>query len=249
VNATGTITVSAPVCPTATITYNSYTYNTVAIGPQCWMAENLRTRLYNDGTEIRFDKSGSSTGSVSQTWAAIGLNYGAYTIYAHDSTTTTPSNLTKYGYLYNWYAVKGIITDGGTSTKNICPTGWHVPTDSEWNKLVKSIDSGADTTGTTTQSTTAGGKMKSTGDNTLGTGLWNSPNTGADNASGFTVLPGGFRFNDGSFFDISSGAFFWSATEIFNFNAWARSLVSSSSNVSRGFNVKSVGYSVRCLRD
>jgi hypothetical protein len=90
----------AAVCPDANITYNSITYNTVGIGSQCWMAENLRTRLYNDNTEIRFDTSGGAGGSTSQTWAGTGRNYGAYTIYANDSTAN-PSNLTSYGYLYN----------------------------------------------------------------------------------------------------------------------------------------------------
>jgi uncharacterized protein (TIGR02145 family) len=206
------------------------------------MAENLRTRLYNDNTEIRFDTSGSPTGNASQTWAGTGLNYGAYTIYAHDSTAN-PSNLTSYGYLYNWYAAKGIITDGGTSTKNICPTGWHVPTDSDWNKLVIYLDSDADTSSTSsTQSSSAGTLMKKND------ALWLT-NTGT-NTSGFTALPGGYRISAGSFLGIRDFAFFWSATEFFNFNlAWRRALFSTSGDVHR-FNLnKSFGASVRCLRD
>jgi uncharacterized protein (TIGR02145 family) len=247
VNATGTITVTASACPSLTITYNSYTYNAVAIGTQCWMQENLRTRLYNDGTEIRFNNSGGSDGvTPSQTWSV--LDYGAHTIYANDSVAS-PSNLTNYGYLYNWYAAKGIATAGSTTYKNICPTGWHVPTDSDWNKLIRSIDSGADTTGTNIQSTTAGGKMKSTGDNTAGTGLWNSPNTGADNASGFTVLPGGYRSDVGGSFEyISNLALFWSATESGS-TAWFRYMYSSNSDVYIADTNKSSGASVRCLRD
>jgi len=242
VNATGTITVSAPVCP-ATIAYNSYNYNTGSIGTQCWMQENLRTRLYNDGTEIRFNNSGGSGGTTSQTWSV--LTYGAHTIYANDSVAS-PSNLSNYGYLYNWYAAKGIATAGSTTYKNICPTGWHVPTDSEWNKLVKFLDSVADTSSTSsTQSTIAGGKMKSSG-----TTYWNSPNTGADNASGFTALPGGFRDSNGSFYSIRINAFFWSATEIVPSAAWSRYLNYASSDVYRynSFD-KFVGASVRCLRD
>jgi uncharacterized protein (TIGR02145 family) len=251
VNATGTITVSA--CPTATIAYNSYTYNTGSIGTQCWMQENLRTRLYNDGTEISFNNSGGSGGTTSETWS--GLTYGAHTLYAYDSLTTPSSNLSNYGYLYNWYAAKGIATAGSTTYKNICPTGWHVPTDSDWNKLIKSIDSVADTSSTSyTQSTTAGGKMKSTGNNTAGTGLWNSPNTGADNASGFTALPGGYRDGSGvgSFDDIRAFAFFWSATEggFSSFVAWGRFLYGGSSVVNRSnYYDKSFGASVRCLKD
>jgi len=247
VNAIGTITVSAPVCP-ATIAYNSYNYNTGSIGTQCWMQENLRTRLYNDGTEISFNNSGASVGNgLGQTWSS--LTYGAHTIYANDSVAS-PSNRTTYGYLYNWYAAKGVSTSGSTTYKNICPTGWHVPTDSEWNKLVKFLDSVADTSSTSsTQSTTAGGKMKSTGDNTAGTGLWDSPNTGADNASGFTALPGGYRNSVGIFNNIRSFAFFWSATENYNFFAWSRDLNLGIGFVLRSFNNKSFGASVRCLRD
>jgi uncharacterized protein (TIGR02145 family) len=203
------------------------------------MAENLRTRKYNDETEIRFDNSGGAGGNTSQTWAGNGLDYGAYTIYAHDSTAN-PSNLTSYGYLYNWYAAKGIISDGGPSTKNICPTGWHVPTDSDWNKLVKSIVSDADTTGTESQSSTAGGLMKKSDV------LWTT-NSGT-NTSGFSALPGGYRSNDG-FYSIRDNAFFWSATEYDNLTARARYLSHYDGSVNRYFFNKSVGFSVRCLRD
>jgi uncharacterized protein (TIGR02145 family) len=244
VNATGTITVSAPVCP-ATIAYNSYTYNTGSIGTQCWMLENLRTRLYNDNTAIRFDTSGGSLGTTSQTWSV--LTYGAHTIYAHDSTLLT-GNLAKYGYLYNWYAAKGIATVGSTTYKNICPTGWHVPTDPEWSVLELYLNGGLIGTGN---------MMKSTGNNTASTGLWNAPNA-ATNSSGFTALPGGVREGDptGS---SSSGLFagpignfasFWSATASNSSEAWTRDLVANSGNVDRAENTyKSTGASVRCLRD
>jgi uncharacterized protein (TIGR02145 family) len=235
VNATGTITVSA--CPTPTITdIDGNTYNTVSIGIQCWMRENLRVRRYNNGTEIRFDASGTSTGTSSQTWSGTGREYGAHTIYAHDSATTTPSNLTSYGYLYNWYAAKGIYKTGviaSTDTLNLCPTGWHVPTDTEWTTLTDSLGG----------TSLAGGKMKST------SSLWASPNTGADNTSGFTALPGGYRKGDGSFLNIRNYAFFWSASEYDTNFAWTRNLNYNGSNVVRNTNSKSLGASVRCLRD
>jgi uncharacterized protein (TIGR02145 family) len=220
------------------------TYNTVSIGTQCWTATNLRVRRYNDGTEIRFNNSGGSGGTTSETWSV--LNYGAHTIYANDSLAS-PSNLTTYGYLYNWYAAKGIFRTGviaSTDTLNICPTGWHVPTDSDWNKLVKFIDSGADTTVTVTQSTTAGTLMKKND------ALWTT-NTGT-NTSGFSGLPGGYRNNFGSFGNISSSAFFWSATAYALNFAWLRSLSGSSGDVNRlnsAVTSKFGGASVRCLRD
>jgi uncharacterized protein (TIGR02145 family) len=231
------VTPAAPpsACPTATITYNSYSYKTVGIGNQCWMAENLRTRKYNDGTDIRFDNSGGTYGSTSQTWAGTGLNYGAYTIYANDSTAT-PSNLTSYGYLYNWYAVAGIITDGGTpATKNICPIGWHVPTDAEWTILTDTLGG----------ENVAGRKMKSTG-----TTYWSSESTGTNDSSGFSALPGGYRFASGSFGNIRDYAFFWSATENASDYAWNLFLFANFATVRRStdFN-KPVGGSVRCIKN
>ncbi|MFN5788475.1 MAG: fibrobacter succinogenes major paralogous domain-containing protein, partial [Bacteroidota bacterium] len=168
-------------------------YNTVLIGTQCWTKENLRVRKYNDGTAIPLN-------TVSSVWQ--GLTTGAYTIYDNEASSGT--NATNYGFLYNWYAAKGIITAGGTSTKNICPTGFHVPTDSDWNKLVKFINSLADTTINGLQSSPAGTKLKKND------ALWttNTGNTGTDNY-GFSALPGGWRNINGSFYDIKMVAFFW----------------------------------------
>jgi uncharacterized protein (TIGR02145 family) len=243
VNAMGTITVLPPACGSVTSVPDNEgnSYNTVSIGTQCWTKENLRVRRYNDGTEISFNNSGGSGGRTSQTWAGMGREYGAYTIYANDSTAT-PSNLTSYGYLYNWYAAKGIATAGSTTYKNVCPTGWHVPTDSDWNKLVKFIDSRADTSSTSSsQSATAGTKLKKND------ALWTT-NTGT-NTSGFSGLPGGYRYGEGSFLDIRNLAFFWSATEIDLNSAWSRYLYFNVGSVDRSNYGKSFGGSVRCLRD
>jgi uncharacterized protein (TIGR02145 family) len=134
-----------------------------------------------------------------------------------------------YGKLYNWYAVNDV--------RGLAPEGWHIPTDEDWTTLTDYLG-GLEV---------AGGKMKATG-----TAYWNSPNEGATNESGFSVLPGGFRLNSGSFYDIRDFAFFWSATE-YGFNyAWYRGLYSTSSNVYRIISInynKSSGASVRCLRD
>ena len=213
-------------------------YNTVLIGTQCWTKENLRVRKYNNGTSILFNASGGSVGT-STTWQ--NLTIGAHTIYAHDSTTT-PSNRTKYGYLYNWYAAKGITTAGSTTYSNICPIGFHVPTDSDWNKLVKFIHSGADTTIIGIQSTSAGTKLKKDD------ALWTT-NTGTDNY-GFSALPGGWRNINGSFYDIKMVAFFWSTAEYVGYDgAWGRSLNYGNDNVLRNYGKKSSAASVRCILD
>ena len=237
-------TTSAPAfspCGTTISDIDGNSYNTVLIGAQCWTKENLRVRRYNstnpdlNGRSILFDASGGSGGS-SPTW--LNLTIGAHTIYAHDSTTTTPSNLTKYGYLYNWYAAKGIYTTGdiqSTDTLNICPSGWHVPTDAEWTTLTTELGG----------ESVAGGKMKS-----IGTAYWNSPNTGATNESGFSALPGGYRNLDGSFTNvILVNAVFWSATDFDNTNAWNRYLSKDNDDVNRLYYNKSVGASVRCLKN
>jgi uncharacterized protein (TIGR02145 family) len=133
-----------------------------------------------------------------------------------------------YGKLYNWYAVN--------DARGLAPYGWHIPTDEEWTTLTNYLGG------------EAGGKMKATG-----TAYWNSPNTDANNDSGFSALPGGFRNSDGSFDIIRDHAFIWSATETGNPTAWYRLLCAFDGNVYRsygiGYNDKSVGASVRCLRD
>jgi len=240
----GTIGVSVFTCGTTISDIDGNSYNTVLIGAQCWTKENLRVRRYNNGTAMLFDTTGGSGGS-SSTWQ--NLTRGAHTIYAHDSTATTPSNLSKYGYLYNWYAVKGISTAGVIAmndTVNICPMDWHVPTDGEWTSLIQFLVPTETLSAGPIQSTTAGGKMKDTI-----TALWYPPNNGATNESGFSALPGGFRFNVGNFVDISSSTIFWSATEIYNDFALFRYLNTSSGNVGRDPNYKSVGAYVRCLRN
>jgi uncharacterized protein (TIGR02145 family) len=209
-------------------------YNTVLIGAQCWTKENLRVRRYNKGRSISFDAIGGSGGS-SSTWS--NLRIGAHTIYANDSTTT-PSNRTKYGYLYNWYAAKGIYTEGTilpNDTLNICPEGWHVPTDADWTTLTTELGG----------ESVAGGKMKSIGT----VSYWNSPNEGATNSSGFSALPGGYRINNGSFNNLSNSAVFWRATEVNANNAWSSRLEHNSDDVSRISYEKQLGASIRCLKD
>jgi uncharacterized protein (TIGR02145 family) len=186
-------------------------YNTVLIGTQCWTKENLKVSKYNDGTTIPDQTANTNWGT---------LLTGALTVY-----TGAASYLATYGYLYNWYAAK--------DTREICPTGWHVPTNTEWDTLNTYLGG----------TTIAGGKMKST------SSLWTSPNIGAVNTSGFSALPGGSRNTNGSFYDIRDLAFFWSATEFDGTTAWYRLLYKNDGNVSRSSTNKSSGASVRCLRD
>ena len=127
----------------------------------------------------------------------------------------------------------------------MCPEGWHVPTDAEWTTLTSYL--GGDLY--------AWGKMKSTATQPTTNG-WDAPNIGATNESGFSAFPGGYSNYVGSFNFIRANAFFWSATEDGNSYAWFRFLYNLDGNVNR-YNFynyfysisKSVGASVRCLRD
>jgi uncharacterized protein (TIGR02145 family) len=171
-------------------------------------------------------RNGGLIPNVTDGTAWINLTTGAWSYYNNDV-----SNNAIYGKLYNWYTTLG---------DTLCPTGWGVPTDAEWTILTTYLGG----------ESVAGGKMKS-----VGTAYWNTPNTGATNESGFSALPGGYRNNfggsfSGSFSNIRIDAFFWSATENVSSHAWLRNLFNDYGDVDRNhdFN-KSVGASVRCLRD
>ena len=133
-------------------------YKTIVIGNQTWMAENLRTTKYRDGSPIP---------NVTEITAWGNLTTGAYCNY---NNTTSADTIATYGRLYNWYAA--------IDSRNIAPTGWHVPNDAEWETLIYYLGGYS----------VVGGKMKETG-----TTHWISPNTGATNESGFTALPSGLR--------------------------------------------------------
>ena len=191
-------------------------YKTVTIGTQTWMAENLKTSKYSDGTIIPNVKD-------SLEWAK--LTTGAWCYYNNDST-----NNSKYGKLYNWYAVSK--TSNGN--KNVCPTGWHVPTYAEWSILTDFL--GGDSI--------AGGKMKE-----VGTTSWYSPNTGASNISLFTGLPGGYRDDYGGYSYIGSFGYWWGSAEDETNDAWGRHLYYYVGDAYRHDGNKNYGLSVRCLRD
>ena len=187
-------------------------YKTVTIGTQTWMAENLRTTKYNDGSAIP---------NVTEDDSWLFLIAGAYCNY---NNTTNADTIATYGRLYNWYAV---------NTGKLAPKGWRVPTDAEWTTLTDYLGG----------TIVAGDELKE-----IDTTHWNSPNTGANNESGFTALPGGYRLD--VFHGIGRSGFWWSDTEASNFyNAFSRDLNNSYGNITRGGNSKEFGVSVRCLRD
>ena len=192
-------------------------YKTIYIGSQLWMIENLRVSKYNDGTLIQ---------NIIDNTQWSNLTSGAWVYYKNAA-----ANNTKHGKLYNWHTV----SPSSNGNKNVCPTGWHVPTDDEWTELTGYLEG----TGV------AGGKMK-----VVGTTNRNSPNTDATNTSLFTGLPGGFRDGNGSFSDIGGYGDWWSSTENFTNNGLDRYLNYYNGFAYRSYNDgKQVGLSVRCLRD
>jgi uncharacterized protein (TIGR02145 family) len=198
-------------------------YNIVTIGTQVWMAENLKTTKYNDGTAI-------PNITDYTTWAA--LTTGAYSDYSNN-----PANSAAYGRLYNWYAVDNnagtkVASNGG---KNVCPTGWHVPTDAEWTTLTTYLGG----------ESVAGDKLKETG-----TIHWITPNTGATNETEFTALPGGARNNDGSCTNnIGYTGYWWSSTKYSTLGAWIWYINDNYANIGSYYDDERTGYSVRCVMD
>jgi uncharacterized protein (TIGR02145 family) len=187
-------------------------YHTVKIGTQIWTAENLKTTKFNDGTAI---PSGEPWGNSTTA--------GKYCWFRNDSATYKKT----YGALYNWYAAH---------SGKLAPTGWHVPTDAEWDTLSAYLG-GEDV---------AGGALKE-----AGTTHWESPNTGATNSSGFSALPGGYRNYDGQSCDIFSSGNWWSTTELTDNSPFANKcyIYSDNSRIYRSHPTKNYGFSVRLVRD
>jgi uncharacterized protein (TIGR02145 family) len=210
--------------PGAGVTFSGYTYASIVLGNgQEWMSENLRTTTYANGDPIP-----NVTNDVQ--WS--NLTTGAWAHYDNNSMYENP-----YGKLYNWYTVD--------DPRNVCPNGWHVPSESEWNTLIGYLDPSLDALGEI--SLTAGGMMKSTG-----VQYWSSPNQDATNVSGFSGLPGGVRAGaaGASFFlFIGEQGWWWSSTDYAPTNAWTRLMRYADGEVVRDADVKTSGNSVRCLRN
>lgn len=203
---------------------DGHVYSVVQIGTQRWMAENLRTSKYRDGSVIL-----NLTDNTS--WDL--LDVGGWCYYennaAHGAT---------YGKLYNWNAA---------SHPGICPQGWHVPSDAEWQQMQLVLGmptSEVDSTGIRGGLQNVGGKMKSTT-------LWTAPNVGANNESGFSGLPSGGRANIGSdFFGINIVSEWWSSTEAPTWGtAWSYGLHRGSAGSYRGDEGKKSGKCIRCIKD
>lgn len=205
--------------------YDGNSYSWIGIGKQAWMAENLKTTHYSDGTAIPY---------VEETpdWANLHATDKAYCWYKNSA-----ANRTIYGGLYTWAAaVNGTIgsSNNPSDIQGVCPDGWHLPSNSEWSELVLHLG-GTDS---------AGYKLKETGST-----HWPNEDSDATNESGFTALPGGSRYPDGKFNSFRWYAYFWTATENLENQAYHRSLFYQGPDVPGTAFHKEFGFSVRCIRD
>ena len=205
-------------CATATVTYLGKTYNTVQIGTQCWLKENLDV-----GTRI--------DGSANQT------NNGTIEKYCYNDD---PNNCTTYGGLYQW-AEAVAYTNGATDTtfanppltgnvQGICPTGWHIPTNAEYQTLDTTVSND-------------GNALKAVGQ---GTGSGAGTNT-----SGFSALLAGCRSSNGHFFSLGDDTYIWSSTEndAVSTDAFYMYLYGYDSSIGFDLSSKGGGFSVRCAKD
>jgi uncharacterized protein (TIGR02145 family) len=186
------------------------TYNSVKIGNQIWMTGNLSTTKFNDNTNIPLVTNGMK-------WQD--LTTPAYCFYEDNLWYK------EYGALYNWYTV---------NTGKLCPTGWHVPTNAEWNTLYKYLGG----------TSVAGGKLKE-----AGTTHWSDPNTGATNESGFTAVPCGLRSGN-QFHNFREQGFWWSLDQMDQFFVIVQDFNYRSTNIDANHSyLKDYGFSVRCLEN
>jgi uncharacterized protein (TIGR02145 family) len=196
------------------IDYDGNEYDTVVIGTQTWLKQNLKVTHYNNGVPIP---------NVTDNTIWANLTTGARCYYNNDSSAYD----SVYGALYNWYAVN--------DPNHICPEGWHVSTNDEWQTTETYLGSAS----------IAGGKMKE-----AGTLHWNSPNTGATNSSGFTGLPGGARDpinNDFRF--INENGCWWTASAYPASMAWSTYMWYLNAGVDHNPASKKYGFNIRCVRD
>jgi uncharacterized protein (TIGR02145 family) len=219
-------------CPgTPTVTdIDGNVYNTLQIGSQCWMKENLKTTTYQNGTPIP---------NVTDANAWSNLTTGAYVWYNNDISWKD-----KYGALYNWYST--------VNANGLCPTGWHVPTNNEWTALTDYIGGTAAPHGNELKSCRQKNSPLGGGCNVSEHPRWNQHSThyGTDDY-GFSGLPGGYRHDYALFNNAGAYGLWWSSTVYSFYSAWSRYLIAWYGQlvVSIFGEDKHYGFSVRCLRD
>lgn len=200
------------------------TYKTIQIGNQTWMAENLRVTKYRNGDPITY-VSGDTE------WS--NLSSEAYCNAYNDNVPT-------YGRLYNGYCVN--------DSRNICPEGWHIPTDAEWKELeiylgMSEYDANESSGVSYRNSGSVGDKLKE-----VGSVHWSSQDNNGNNNSGFTALPVGWRSVNGNIYNYGSGGIWWTSSTSIGYNDF-RAIGTSQSGIKRSYMSVKAGGGVRCIKD
>jgi uncharacterized protein (TIGR02145 family) len=226
---TFTTGISPLLCGTFTVKdADGNVYNTIPVGRQCWLKENLRTTKYRNNAPIANLRAKNE-------WQ-FDAN-GAYTWYANNTSWKD-----KYGALYNWYAA--------TSENGLCPPGWRVPTDEDWTALEQTVGGRTDERGDKLKScrqinSPLGGECST---NEHPRFLEHGTHHGTDVFS-FGALPGGYRSFTADFHNMGNYGTWWTSTDYSETNAWSRSLYYNTGEVTRSYFYKTLGFSVRCLRE
>ena len=213
--------------------YDGNMYNTVLIGTQCWMKDNLRTSHYSDGTAIAQGVTVSTT-----------IPYR----YRPDNNSM---NVSTHGYLYNWKAVmRNSLSSNSvpSGVQGICPMGWHVPSDAEWIQLTDYLSSHSEYYCENDSVNIAKSLAFTSGWLTNIYSCSVGENQATNNASGFSARPSGYY--TGPYSGFGSTAFFWSSTDYpEEGEAWYLSLFYGLPTVGHDGNNKATAFSVRCLRN
>ena len=201
-------------------------YPVVTIGTQTWVAENLRVTKYRNGDPITL----ASDNSVWSTLSAGGM--------CTFNNSTNTDTISKYGRLYNWYAVN--------DSRMIAPQGWHVPTETEWDTLVAYVDTHFLNSINGAKSIASQQNWKDSPSSIFTVG--NNPSV--NNSTGFNAKPAGLRGGQTPmYWSLYDAAVYWSATDLDVNNAWGYSLSSSSSSIVKSGGIFKLGFSVRCIKD
>jgi uncharacterized protein (TIGR02145 family) len=208
---------------------DGYHYKTIKLGSQVWMAENLKVTKYNDGAEIAMV-------TVKEDWSI--LAGPAYCWYGN-----LESNKDIYGALYNWFAA---------SSANLCPSGWHVPTDAEWEILVNYlITNGYNYDGTTTGNKIAKAMASPSGwtSSSVTGAVGNTDYNEKRNVTKFSAPAGGYRYTSGDFYNSGNFGIWWSSSGYNETMAWKRLMKYDNADVNWSLTEKIQGCSVRCVKN
>ena len=217
------ITEGMPCPDVQTVTYQGKTYNTVLIGDQCWLKENLNVGIRINGSNNQMDN-------------------GVVEKYCYNDIE---ENCNIYGGLYQWdEMMQYTILEGA---QGICPAGWHIPTDHEWKILEGTVDSQYPISNPKWDS--IGWRGYDAGESLKSANGWYSDGNGTD-LYGFIGLPGGYRSSyDGDSYRLSEGGYLSSSSQYDSYYAWYRYLNYDNTDVYRGYDDKNAGISVRCLQN